>query len=654
MNELHTIQSTLEIVARRRRWQRAMDGLLRGMFAGGCLWLAVLVFYKVLPIPGWTLTAAGILATMAAVIGLVSGAWHSPTLPETARWIDVRLNLKERLSTALEMAGHRKQGEWSHLVLSDAAAHVSEVHPSQLQPYRLSPVCRWVLVVFALSAGLGFVPEYRSASFRQSVNERQVIRDTGRQLTTLARVNLEQRKPTLTNTTQALEKVSALGEQLTFKPVTRNEALHDLAALTDKLKEQLNQLGADPGVRRLEAASRAAASQSPQSSPASLQKQMDALKQSLGEKAAANPEAVEKMKRDLDKLQAAAKALAQAGANASDADRQQMSQALTALSQQAGALGLNMPDLDQAIAALAAQQTDRFLQDLQSAMTDMDKLAAQARSLQQLQAQAEKTGKDLPEQLAAGQAPAAQQSLQKMIDQLKSGGLSKEQLEKMLDEVSKSVDPAQPYGKVADELKKACDQMKQGDKSGAAQSLAQASKELDDLMQQMGDAQSLKDAMDALKEASFCIGSGQKWGLGRCPGCGGKGCGQCRGTGGKGGGSGVGTWGDDSQTWDGINTELVDNSDLVRPDMDARGTSDRGEGTLNEALKPTKVKGQFSPGAPMPSITLKGVSIKGQSKIQYEEAMTAAQSDAEAALNQDKVPKAYQNAVRDYFDDIKK
>ena len=91
-----------------------------------------------------------------------------------------------------------------------------------------------------------------------------------------------------------------------------------------------------------------------------------------------------------------------------------------------------------------------------------------------------------------------------------------------------------------------------------------------------------------------------------------------------------------------------------RPDQDARGHTDRGEGELSDALKPTKVKGQFKPGGQMPSITLKGVSIKGQSKVAYEEAATAAQSDAQSALSQEKVPRAYQGAVKDYFDDLKK
>ena len=71
-------------------------------------------------------------------------------------------------------------------------------------------------------------------------------------------------------------------------------------------------------------------------------------------------------------------------------------------------------------------------------------------------------------------------------------------------------------------------------------------------------------------------------------------------------------------------------------------------------LTPTKVKGQFTPGGQMPSITLKGVSIKGQSNVKYEEAVTAAQTEAQSALSQEKVPRAYKGSVRDYFDDLKK
>jgi hypothetical protein len=86
--------------------------------------------------------------------------------------------------------------------------------------------------------------------------------------------------------------------------------------------------------------------------------------------------------------------------------------------------------------------------------------------------------------------------------------------------------------------------------------------------------------------------------------------------------------------------------------MDARSQKDK-DGSLPDNLVATKVKGQMTPGGPMPSITMKGVSIKGQSKVDYKEMVGAAQSDAQGALSQDQVPRAYKGAVKDYFNDLK-
>jgi hypothetical protein len=117
------------------------------------------------------------------------------------------------------------------------------------------------------------------------------------------------------------------------------------------------------------------------------------------------------------------------------------------------------------------------------------------------------------------------------------------------------------------------------------------------------------------------------------------------------GGNGVGTWADENGLYpgwtDGNNTEN-------RPDMAGKGHTDRGDGQLAQNLNPEKVHGQVSPGGHMPSITLKGMSIKGNSSVSYEEATSAAQSEAQSALNHDQVPRAYQGAVKDYFDDLKK
>lgn len=645
MSDLQIIESTLERAARRRRRERAFRGLWQGLFVGALIWLLTLGAYKLLPIPIWTLAAAGVVGLLAALVGLIIGGWHKTSLGETARWVDGRQHLQERLSTALEMAKGKGAGTetWRELLVTDAASHLKEVDPRQLVQFRLPKISRWALLLLALAAGLGFVPEYRSKNYLQKQADQKVIQETGRQLVDITKRSL-QRPPALETTQKAMDAVNELGEQFTKKALTRSEALKDLANVTERLKDEMKEMGRDPAMKRMEQAAR---SHSGDTSPeaARLQKQIEEAQKQLGNPTG-TPDDMDKLNKELNKIQEAAKASADKNGGMSQSDKEKLSQSMAALSKQAQEMGLQMPNLDQAIQALAANQTDMVIKDLEASTTDLEKTRDMAKSLQQMQQQMEKMGKDLAEQLKNGQPDAAQATLQKMINQLKSANLTPDQLNKLMAEVSKAVDPASPYGKVGEHLKQAAQKMQQGQKPGAAQSLAEASKELDRLMQQMNDAQAMQAELDALNKASMSVGTCQGWGKCNKPGFG------------KGGkpGSGVGTWAAEDGGWgyDGHQTQKWDNSGVTRPDQASRGTTDRGDAELNDALRPDKVKGQFSPGGQMPSITLKGVSIKGQSKVALEESTVAAQADAQSALSQEKVPRAYQGAVRNYFDDLKK
>ena len=615
------------------------------MLFGALVSLLLSGIYHVRDLP-LALNLAGALIPIPFVLaGMVIGGWRTPRLNEVARWVDGRQHLKERLSTALEIGREPSENHWNDLVVADAAHHARDLDPRKMVPFNLPRATRWAVIVLVLCAGLGFVPEYRSKAYKLKKADEQNIKEVGRQLADLTRRNLEKRPPALETTQKSMQAVTDIGDQLQKKALTRSEALKDLANVTDRLKDELKEMGKDPALKRLEQAARASTGNDSQTA-AGLQKQMDSLQKQLGTPTG-NPEAMDKLQKQLEKLQEAAKGMADKNSPGTEAERQKMSESLSALSRQMQEMGLQLPQLDDAINALAANQTDLVMKDLQAAVTDLEKMRDMAKSLQQLQQQMDKLGKDLAEQLKNGQPEVAQQTLQKMIEQLKSANLSQEQLEKVMQEVTKAVDPAGNYGKVADHLKNASKAMKAGDKANGAKALAEASKELEKLMQQLGDAQSLMAELDALQKASMCVGSCQGWGKCNNPGFN---------PNGKRPGSGVGTWADENSGWmyDGQWNDHWDNSGIVRPDMDARGHTDRGDGELSDALKPTKVKGQFSPGGQMPSITLKGVSIKGTSKVAYEEAAAAAQSDAQSALSQEKVPRAYQGAVRDYFDDLKK
>ncbi|MEO7300749.1 MAG: hypothetical protein ABI042_19460 [Verrucomicrobiota bacterium] len=643
MSDLEIIQSAVGRAANRRRWLRAWRGFWQGLVVGALIWFLALVCYKSFPISYEIVLGAAIIAFGSLIFGFIRGWLRSMSLSETARWIDEQQKLQERLGTAMEMAS-APPSNWRDLLLSDAAGHARSLDARRLLPLSLPVASRWALLILALGAGLGFLPEYRSKAFVQKQNEKAVIKEAGKQLSDLSRRNLTQRPPALEKTKENLETIEQLGNQMVKANLTRGDALKQLASASDKLKDDLKELGRNPALKPLDRAARETSKAGGANVPAELQKQIDSLQKSLGDKAS-DPDALDKLKNELQKAQQAAAGMPGANSPENAAAKQQLAQSLANLAQQAKEMGVPLANLEEAIAALQANQTDTFLKDLNAAVNDLEKLQQMAKALQQLQQQAaSKVGKDLAEQLKNGQADAAQKTLEKMVAQLKQSNLSAEQIKKLLEEVSKAVDPAGEYGKVKDLLSQAAGQMKQGEKPGAAQSLADAAKELEKLLQQLGDAQSLQATLEALKKAQMCVGNGQSWAQCKNPGLG------------KGGkpGKGVGTWADETGwLYYPEMTERWDNSGKVRPDMKPRGLTDRGEGELADTLAPTKIKGQINPGGPMPSITLKGVSIKGQSKVGYSEAVNAAQSEAQSALNNDQVPKAYQGAVKNYFDDLK-
>ena len=242
MSELQIIESALEQAARRRRWARALRGLWQGLLVGAVLSLLLIGAWHLLPLPLWTLTIATVAPFLCALAGLIIGGWRKPVLNEVARWVDGRQHLQERLSTALEVASAKEGSSWRDLVVTDAVNHVKGLDLRRMVPFRLTRATRWALVILALGAGLGFVPEYRSKRYLQKKAEQQNIKEIGKQLADLTRHSLEKRPPVLEPTQKALDAVTELGDQLTKKVLTRSEALKDLANVAEKLKDELKEI----------------------------------------------------------------------------------------------------------------------------------------------------------------------------------------------------------------------------------------------------------------------------------------------------------------------------------------------------------------------------------------------------------------------------
>src|SRR5436853_2981846 len=216
MSELQVIESTLGQAARRRRWARALRGAWQGLFVGAMLCLLLIGVYHLYPLvfetplPTWTVTLAALIPFPCILAGLIIGGWRKPGLNEVARWVDGKQHLKERLSTALEVASIPTAGSWRELVVTDAAQHAKGLDPRRMVPFNLPTITRWALLILALSVGLGFVPEYRSKNFRQKQTEQQVIKEVGRQLADLTRRDLQRRPPALETVQKSMESVSEL------------------------------------------------------------------------------------------------------------------------------------------------------------------------------------------------------------------------------------------------------------------------------------------------------------------------------------------------------------------------------------------------------------------------------------------------------------
>lgn len=640
MSDLKTIQSVLEKAARRRRWAKAWNGFFRGLFLASAFWLAVVAAFKLFPIPFAALGIAGMAAALLTLGGFVFGGRKKDSALETAQWVDRKIGSKERLSAAIEFSS---SSSWGEVLLRNGAQCVETVQPKRILPYHLPKVARWTVLLLFVGATLGFVPEYRSQRYLDAQKEQAVNRETGRRLESFAKRAIRQGLPKMKPTEEAMLSVEELGKKLQTIRLTRAEALEKIASVAEKLRAETKELDENPAFKRLRQTSRAPSNNS--GNVAELQKKIQALQQKM-ESNSGNPDALQEMKNQLEQLQQAAASL-NSDEGATPEMRQQTAESLANLSQIAREQGISLPDLEEALTAWQSGEIDQFLKALDSAQMDLDKMIEMAKALQKMQMQQAEIGRNLGEQLEKGQAPAARNRLLEMVQKLQSGATDSKEIQSLMAEVSEALEPARGYGEVPSLLQQALRQGKAGNSLESAQSLQAAADELKKLMEQFADMQCLMQSLDALKQAQMCVGNCTGWGQNKpmTPGFqpGGK------------PGAGVGTWSDEnSSSYFPETSDRWDNSGIVRPNMESRGHTDRGEGGDAQGMTPTKVRGNFTPGAPMPSITLRGVNIKGESRVSIQEAIASAQNEAQSALSQQKIPRAYQQTVRSYFDDVAK
>ncbi len=80
------------------------------------------------------------------------------------------------------------------------------------------------------------------------------------------------------------------------------------------------------------------------------------------------------------------------------------------------------------------------------------------------------------------------------------------------------------------------------------------------------------------------------------------------------------------------------------------GFGPRGSDTQGDtSTTSTKVKGQTDSGPSIASWYIKGGTVKGEAKKEFSDVMQSAKDRAAEAINENVVPKKYEESVRKYF-----
>lgn len=279
------------------------------------------------------------------------------------------------------------------------------------------------------------------------------------------------------------------------------------------------------------------------------------------------------------------------------------------------------------------QKTAELQKQLDQLAESIQKMAQDKQSVQELKNMglSEQEAKKMLQELAKKSPEELKQIAKDLAQRLKDKGVTEQQMKDLMEKMQQKQKASEQCQKMGQCMKQAAQKMKEGDPESAKQELDKAGEQLSEMEQmeqslnemesQLSELQKQRDDMSEQQEE-------EQEGEGECKQCDGKGFGKdgkpCPGC--KKPGQGMGGGG---------------------PGEGHRERGDPGD----HQFKNEKAKTKSNPkGRIIGEQYVKGTQLKGKSSAELEEAAAAAEQDATDALNKDRVPMRYRNAVKKYFD----
>ena len=176
------IQSKLSAIQRRMRIESVFQNLatfnLWGLLIAGIL-LVVNRFFP-LPIPIGFAIALPIVVASVIAVGLSLLRKVDPSA--VAHLVDQRLDLKERIGTALEAMGRRETGDFAILQIRDAARAAQGILPATVVSYTIPRTLKWFPIPMLLVGLSFFIPRMYEVVPPPNLSEQAAIQEAAARL----------------------------------------------------------------------------------------------------------------------------------------------------------------------------------------------------------------------------------------------------------------------------------------------------------------------------------------------------------------------------------------------------------------------------------------------------------------------------------------
>jgi hypothetical protein len=221
----------------RKRWLALQDHLALALLAIGLMAAALVVLSRLrIARLHWSLEIV-MLVTVAAAL---AWRWHRrrATDKEAAFLIDQTFALEDRVTTAHEILAHGgPRREVEHALIADAASRLEEKQAAAVVPYRLRAWHAVALAGVAAFVVAVAIPTKQLPGGEAVVEAQADIQSAGEQMEEVGEA-IAKLAPAESETAKLASEQAALGRSFRMSPESRAEALRQLSALEERIRNR--------------------------------------------------------------------------------------------------------------------------------------------------------------------------------------------------------------------------------------------------------------------------------------------------------------------------------------------------------------------------------------------------------------------------------